>query len=927
MGAQPALGWDFFVSYAAAGGVDLEWAEWIAWQLEDVGYQVKIRSWDSVAGSNWLTHLQQVAEHETRTIALFSRAYLACQHGEEEWRAAQRFDQAGIERRLLPVRLENVALPKLLDGIRSIDLFEDDDEDGARRRLIDEIAKAVAGRGKPRRPPAYPLLKYRPPFPGATAGRAIVAEVTAADAAGPEVFVGRDNEVRRLVELLNQAGTGTTTVTLTGPGGIGKTALARRAAAVMAGDQVLAGGAFIVDMHGYRREARAGSGQVYAGQVYAPLLASLCPDRHIPATIDKQAKACRQELARRAEQSKPVLLVLDNVSHPTQITGLLRIVHPTHRVLVTSRDTLELDAVDAVDDVKNLSLEALTPGDAVQLLREMLRRRGQPDNGNRPDDKMAGEPDPAEARLAEQCGKQPLALRIAAALLADSGRSVTDLVADLAKVPVPPDDPDQDGKRDGRSGVYPILRLSWDHLTRCDSSAAELLWLLSVNPGPEISTDAAAALVGWQPWRASRNLRKLHRAELIRADATTGRWGVHDVVSAHLHRLPKPDGIIGTDADAFDRLLRYYQTKAADRAIRAGWFLLRHSRPTNHPSPPPDWSERGKALDWFTTEQPNLFGCVQAIRLGRRAVKPGRGAALLGRLDTAVGRLDTAAGRHRNRQRALVALIDAMAGYLRNNGPWEKAAEMHRLAADTAGELGDTRAQGTALNDLGITYRLLGPQEAGNPPAIAALEQARLLFCGLRLFRRRAAWLGQANALNEQGIVYNEGRNYADALEVLERALRLYRMVSDDIGIANASKNLGVAVFKMGLDEDGDPLMRDAAQEPLNEALAQYEKIGDRLGVAETRNRIGQLCLESRQLKKARGEFEAARKLAGEAHSLLEQARACEGIGDCRASDDRDVAISSYQSALESYSMIGAVKDFDRAKNKLDSLQVKFSPW
>src|SRR5262249_8408630 len=36
-------GWDFFVSYAQA---DRGWAEWIAWQLEQDGYQVLIQAWD-----------------------------------------------------------------------------------------------------------------------------------------------------------------------------------------------------------------------------------------------------------------------------------------------------------------------------------------------------------------------------------------------------------------------------------------------------------------------------------------------------------------------------------------------------------------------------------------------------------------------------------------------------------------------------------------------------------------------------------------------------------------------------------------------------------------------------------------------------------------------------------------------------------------
>ncbi|MBV5337401.1 MAG: toll/interleukin-1 receptor domain-containing protein, partial [Deltaproteobacteria bacterium] len=33
---------DFFISYT---GADKNWAEWIAWQLEEAGYQVVIQAW------------------------------------------------------------------------------------------------------------------------------------------------------------------------------------------------------------------------------------------------------------------------------------------------------------------------------------------------------------------------------------------------------------------------------------------------------------------------------------------------------------------------------------------------------------------------------------------------------------------------------------------------------------------------------------------------------------------------------------------------------------------------------------------------------------------------------------------------------------------------------------------------------------------
>ncbi len=50
-GAIDEPAWDFFVSSKQA---DQEWAEWVAWVLEEDGYRVLVQTWDMVAGSDWI---------------------------------------------------------------------------------------------------------------------------------------------------------------------------------------------------------------------------------------------------------------------------------------------------------------------------------------------------------------------------------------------------------------------------------------------------------------------------------------------------------------------------------------------------------------------------------------------------------------------------------------------------------------------------------------------------------------------------------------------------------------------------------------------------------------------------------------------------------------------------------------------------------
>jgi hypothetical protein len=47
---------DFFISYTST---DRPWAEWIAWQLEHVGFSVVIPAWDFHPGGNFVLDMQR----------------------------------------------------------------------------------------------------------------------------------------------------------------------------------------------------------------------------------------------------------------------------------------------------------------------------------------------------------------------------------------------------------------------------------------------------------------------------------------------------------------------------------------------------------------------------------------------------------------------------------------------------------------------------------------------------------------------------------------------------------------------------------------------------------------------------------------------------------------------------------------------------
>jgi hypothetical protein len=157
---------NFFISYTA---VDRQWAEWIAWELEEAGYTTILQAWDFTPGSHFVTAMHLATQITERTIAVLSRAYLESAFSEQEWQAAWADDPSGVERKLLVLRVEDCPRPGLLGQVVSDDLFGVGKE-LARTRLL---AAVQEGRRKPPMPPQFPgegPPATEPEFPGLVPG-------------------------------------------------------------------------------------------------------------------------------------------------------------------------------------------------------------------------------------------------------------------------------------------------------------------------------------------------------------------------------------------------------------------------------------------------------------------------------------------------------------------------------------------------------------------------------------------------------------------------------------------------------------------------------------------------------------------------------------------------------------------------------------
>jgi len=340
------------VSYTQA---DRAWAEWIAWLLEEDGYRVLVQAWDMVAGTNWISRMDQGVARAARTVAVLSPDYFTSVYGGAEWHGAWAADPQGQQRKLITVRVRGERLVGLLAGVVGIDLVGLS-EAAARRRLREEIAAAVRGRAKPGSPPPFPrtprAVPAEPRFPG------VLPEVFTVPSRNPN-FTGRASELDTIRTGLG-AGSAMTVQAVHGLGGVGKTQTvieyAHRSATAY-------------DLVWW---INAEQPSLIAGQ-----LAALAGPLGLPPAPDPDAavRAVGAELRHRHGW----LLVFDNVVDMAHIRPLLP--GGAGHVLITTRrggfgylgPVLDLDVLPRAESITLLRrrVPALT-GDQVDALAELL---------------------------------------------------------------------------------------------------------------------------------------------------------------------------------------------------------------------------------------------------------------------------------------------------------------------------------------------------------------------------------------------------------------------------------------------------------------------------------------------------------------------------------------------------------------------------
>ena len=152
---------DFFISFQKA---DRDWATWIAWELEALGYRVSFQPWDFPPGGHFVGGINEALRLAERMVAVLSPDYLQASWTQAEWESAFATDPTGKKGKLLPIQVRECTLDGLQAIVAHLDLVGLD-EDSARTVLKDAVRNV---RLKPQDRPPFPAAERpaAPNFPG-----------------------------------------------------------------------------------------------------------------------------------------------------------------------------------------------------------------------------------------------------------------------------------------------------------------------------------------------------------------------------------------------------------------------------------------------------------------------------------------------------------------------------------------------------------------------------------------------------------------------------------------------------------------------------------------------------------------------------------------------------------------------------------------
>ena len=654
-------------------------------------------------------------------------------------------------------------------------------------------------------------------------------------------LVGREDELTELVAMIDRARLRSkrrsgipVMVSITGAAGVGKSALAIALAYDLTSEYP--DGILYADL----RDAGQ-AGELDISQKQREFLQQLGAR---PAELPSSASLDVE--FRGATKDKRVLVFLDNVSDYGRIQRLVPN-SPTCLVICTSLngpgDTSEALPLKRLDKDEALELfELLAPGRAARSDKEadLLRR------------------------VLDACDGLPIAIGVLAARLKDEpGYALSELLDDL-------DDHQLNSAfgPDLEDAIYRCFRVGYDALSDAES---ELFRALSVAPGVSFDVTLAARIFRISTDKASRELNRLKRLQLIQGTKGHGYFTMHSLL--------REFGKTQLDEQApwmTRRVLAACRDLAGenDDRIRSMRTAARSSAAADRVERSSD--ERDRALDWMEKQHQNLVAAVRvacdgdgdlveiAWQLCRSMVEffeiRGTWAAWRQTHEEALAVVPAASIGH-------AFLSYGLGRYYGSQRDWAAAVGHYRAAISIFRKEERHGEVRRCLNYLGDVYRymrnwdaaqncfaqsLSTPGEADHPRQVAVAMRSMAAIARLR-------------------------GEFDEAASLCVRAIEILEREHDDRWIAATKLSLADIYLDSADDPETDPDQLQRARDLLEQSLRVFEKFRDSHWLLLSRRSLGETL-------RKQGQYAEALVLLEECTKSLAQARDPHWQGEVRHS-------------------------------------------
>jgi DNA-binding SARP family transcriptional activator/tetratricopeptide (TPR) repeat protein len=485
-----------------------------------------------------------------------------------------------------------------------------------------------------------------------------------------------------------------------------------------------------------------------------------------------------------------------------------------------------------------LRLEPLTGRDSVALLRRLAGPIADQDP-----DKLA--------TVASLCGGLPVAIRATAGRLREGDPADLDsLIDELTEVHAGRAGGSETGRR-----IFPAFDFTYEQLT---VGSRRMFRLLGISPCSDFSVDAAAALTGETMKNAADHLTALSERYLLER-TSMDRFRLHDLVRSYAAMRYAREEPEGERRRALGRLIQHYS--GALKTIASEGDLLHQvaAKPadTDHDRLSVEFPDAASAHRWLEAEWRNIL---------RTALQ---------------------AAMHEQHQQC-ADLTHSLARFLFTGGHWSDAVTAHERALQACRVLDDPARIPRAALDLSAACRRIGDHSKSRHHA----EEALTAYVALGDQR------GQADALDQLGVIYSSLGSARDGLAHHQEAADLYRRAGDQSGTARAVMHAASAFGALGRHMEA---IRDYGM-----ALSLFKEADDRRGEAMCLNNLGSMLDEQGLHRDAVAHYEKSitifREIGGRQNLVLLE----HNLGRVQHyKGNYDEAIEIYRRALAEYYAIG----------------------